>query len=818
LTLLQSPLYPVRSITSLSLVEDDFDRLTTNNIPEDEHFGSDFDGGVNNHNHNNHNNHHHNHHSDNSLFDTNHSPHENTSQIASTQTLDTPTSTIRFGLNDGYSHGESNLFGVKLSGRDGSNNDNMNVIDELNTNLGLELPQIPHNNSETSYDYTTTTNNNNNNNNNTGGKGERGERIDRIDKVVSVSNSREQQPVSLRNKLILLRQYEIQAQLSSCCHLPQNNYGRYQNNNNNNNLQNNNNQNNNNNNNAHNNTFYFENVKNVQSPLHLSLHNQLTDQFGNSSLELNNNDDSFKFQPQVNNELKKTLKSDKKNQNNIKPAKNTQSQTNPQKTNVNDTSVNLKCPFEDSIPITDSEIELEKLGLLWFPSLSTPYLHQTPTNQHSQANSGVCGSFHGDNDVISNFVHGGDIDGQNEQQHGDFCVEIEHTSRKDDLNYSNDIGDKHEHEFSVLISQNQPNLGQQNRKNQKNQQQKLKESNYENLSKFHDNNYYHNPSTSSRIKGIVLHSGLQSVLSCVTPSLNLHSTELSFSNTKMNLVEKTSNTNEKMCLENTENTPQYDNFDHFPTLKHKYQTIGSHNSHGMDILLNGVLVQYISAPILLLHGCQDRVVPISSAHCVYNNALFTIEPVFIHNADHNDVESCLGPVYFDSIRKFIFSCENDVFIRSIYNPAIYDVKTFIQPLHRQYWHWFQKHEFYLRKFNTFLWKHYLFEKNSYDNFIKNLRAKKQNEKLRNVHNGNNSRKSNPSTILDALFATFGSDETQFQPPQPPTTQEVWYYCCGYSSHDVGHILNTLQSLFTQQQRRRIERQQQIVIDNAAVVL
>jgi hypothetical protein len=99
-----------------------------------------------------------------------------------------------------------------------------------------------------------------------------------------------------------------------------------------------------------------------------------------------------------------------------------------------------------------------------------------------------------------------------------------------------------------------------------------------------------------------------------------------------------------------------------------------------------------------------------------------------------------------------------------------------------------------------------------------LRAKKQNEKLRNVHNGNNSRKSNPSTILDALFATFGSDETQFQPPQPPTTQEVWYYCCGYSSHDVGHILNTLQSLFTQQQRRRIERQQQIVIDNAAVVL
>ena len=63
----------------------------------------------------------------------------------------------------------------------------------------------------------------------------------------------------------------------------------------------------------------------------------------------------------------------------------------------------------------------------------------------------------------------------------------------------------------------------------------------------------------------------------------------------------------------------------------------------------------IRAPVLVIHGTADWVVPINNGIELYQAAPHAVEPCWISGAGHNDI--ILYPEYYDRLGKFLYELD-----------------------------------------------------------------------------------------------------------------------------------------------------------------
>ena len=64
-------------------------------------------------------------------------------------------------------------------------------------------------------------------------------------------------------------------------------------------------------------------------------------------------------------------------------------------------------------------------------------------------------------------------------------------------------------------------------------------------------------------------------------------------------------------------------------------------------------VPTIECPVLVIHGAKDTLVPIKHGFAIYNRIKYKVEPLWLNNADHNDVRFFEG--YYARLESFASS-------------------------------------------------------------------------------------------------------------------------------------------------------------------
>ena len=58
-------------------------------------------------------------------------------------------------------------------------------------------------------------------------------------------------------------------------------------------------------------------------------------------------------------------------------------------------------------------------------------------------------------------------------------------------------------------------------------------------------------------------------------------------------------------------------------------------------------------PVLIFHGTADRIIPFRNSQCIFEHAIGRKKFIPVSNADHNDIFSGAGQMFWDELKKFL---------------------------------------------------------------------------------------------------------------------------------------------------------------------